>query len=449
MTTENNTNSTRIQAYQQQLIDELFSNFKSGTIIAKKITENLRNSPDLKIQKGKRVIYGKTSRGVREDLNAEDLQNISSLTQSRPKADKYQVSKEPNYEIKVGDEIILRQERTGDVSVNKFWSRSNLKEPNSQDIDRDGLRNTEEVKKNTDPLKWDTDGDGRSDQNDDNPTVVSSLKTSSISNTLNLIEKDAENLPLGKAVRELLKSIAHEIKSKVTQLVKKAGSIAEAFQKKLVEQDVANTAIKLQQDNWLHNRGNNYESESYNISSNGQHYLISDKQNNVLMRFERTAFGTKINENNFSSAHYQDFKGASIALKSQSNLHSKNSLLSSQLGNLAPVGDRAINREIQVLNVVNTAKTFLHYMDTKQWNGKYNLTLEGNSLKIESPDGRGRILEINKDRTVSDKLNLKDLEHFEKLNAQISSKIQEIQAQKQSQKSQAKVQTQQRELTKG
>ncbi|MDJ0719473.1 MAG: hypothetical protein QNJ54_35515 [Prochloraceae cyanobacterium] len=88
-------------------------------------------------------------------------------------------------------------------------------------------------------------------------------------------------------------------------------------------------------------------------------------------------------------------------------------------------------------------------MDTKQWNGKYNLTLEGNSLKIESPDGRGRILEINKDRTVSDKLNLKDLEHFEKLNAQISSKIQEIQAQKQSQKSQAKVQTQQRELTKG
>ena len=81
------------------------------------------DSQQLRIQKGRRVVQGQTVRGMRQDLTKEDAKTLNDLI-SQPQTEGVKASdyerKVPNYEIKVGDEVLFRQERDGVISTNQL-----------------------------------------------------------------------------------------------------------------------------------------------------------------------------------------------------------------------------------------------------------------------------------------------------------------------------------------
>ncbi|NJO93727.1 MAG: hypothetical protein HC820_04055, partial [Hydrococcus sp. RM1_1_31] len=261
------------------------------------------NQKDLRIQKGRRVIHGETARGVRSDLNQEDVKTISELM-SQPsqqgKASEYE-GKVPNYEIKLDDEVLFRQERDGTITTNQIQLENQQQIDSSQqtsqqpaymdmqdlrdafsseydpdpypdsEIDPDGdkLTNSQEASLHTDPSSWDTDGDGIGDGSDSHPTSEDpnqgeAVEESAVENNINrtpvievddippavrVAERDVEKLPQGNA-KQLFKGLVEELGKKAKELGQQAVERVANLPTWKQNQDVANTALKLFNQNY-------------------------------------------------------------------------------------------------------------------------------------------------------------------------------------------------------
>jgi hypothetical protein len=92
---------------------------------------------NVRIYAGRRVIYGQLAEGeFRNEISidhAEELLTAMQKPQSTVDTGQY-ARKDPNYVIKVGDEIFLRQERDGTVTVNRFQPQPNLENPEAESV---------------------------------------------------------------------------------------------------------------------------------------------------------------------------------------------------------------------------------------------------------------------------------------------------------------------------
>jgi hypothetical protein len=92
---------------------------------------------NVRIYAGRRVIYGQLAEGeFRNEItvdHAEDLLTVMQQPQSTADIAQY-VRKDPNYVIKIGDEIFLRQERDGVITVNRFQPQVNLETPKLETV---------------------------------------------------------------------------------------------------------------------------------------------------------------------------------------------------------------------------------------------------------------------------------------------------------------------------
>jgi hypothetical protein len=95
---------------------------------------------NVRIYAGRRVIYGQLAEGeLRNEItidHAEEL--LAAMQQPQSTADTAQYArKDPNYVIKIGDEVFLRQERDETVTVNRFQPQLNLESPKFEPVSQE------------------------------------------------------------------------------------------------------------------------------------------------------------------------------------------------------------------------------------------------------------------------------------------------------------------------
>jgi len=418
MSNQIDADAQRIQQQQKQFIVEL-----SDLVQELKKAFPKAELGNLQIRKGQRIIYGSSARGLRQELKGEDIKELSQLVKTPAKTAQIP-GKIPSYQIKAGNEIILRQERSGRLSINKFAEAEKYLDRDRSDRDRDGLNYAEEVVKNTNPNRSDTDSDGKRDKEDLQPTR-------SETHTLNLIETQAEQVSVGQAFKELLKAVAREIKEKASQMIDRAKTWSAATQQYQADISLADTAVKLHSEYNAH-QNLNYKSDSYNISRSGDTYSITDRDNNVLMRFKQTPFGKEVIENNLDRQTYQDFKFASKNLNKNRDLFKSQTEQIGNLGNLTPSDAIALDFESKARTVTEISNKFLHYLGTDKKELKsYKLSVgENNSLRIEAKDDRGVILEKVNGVTKINQLQNEDLIKFQNLDRRVELEVEKIREQK-------------------
>ena len=434
-----------------------------GIIVQKtrKTIEQLNDS--LRIQKGRRIVQGQTARGARSDLSQEDAKTLKDLmtTKAEPERTSEYEGKIPNYEVKVDDEVLLRQERDGTVTTNQLELETEQQTEQSftykdafseewdpwvepeDDLDRDGdlLTDAEEIARGTDPLNADTDGDGIRDGNDNAPnnpaqsqeqdlTQSQTFVLEDIPHAVRVAERDVQKLPEGKAkqvLSSIVKSIGERTSSLGRQITQKVGDYAQGNR----DRGVANTALSLFEQNYEQNGQTRYEGIGYDIALKGlNNYEISDKQGNSLLKFQKNSLGVKVTESNLSAQDYAQFQHARRSLADKGIMQVESEQRLTQLQTLAPQRDKEIVFSVKTKEVENVANQFLHYMGTEKWDagnrGNYNLERSGKDLKIISKaDGRGVVFEREQGKTINN-LTAKDFRHFQDLGKTLESRLSQM-----------------------
>lgn len=244
---------------------------------------------------------------------------------------------------------------------------------------------------------------------------------------MSLIQKDGEQVSLGQAFQQLHQTIIREIKSQAESLIKQAKSWTKAVQQWRQDMSLADTAAKLHSQ-YNAARNLNYETDRYNISRSGNTYSITDKQNNLLLRFRQTPLGREVLENNLGQQHYQDFNLASRTLNKNPELFQSKTQELANLGDLTPQDAVALDQEAKAQQVNDIANKFLHYLGTNKKELKnYEVNLgENNTLTVSAKDERGVILSRTDGVTKVNELSDKDVSRFQNLNTKIEEKYQEI-----------------------
>ena len=265
-------------------------------LIAQKAKRTLAQLNNLQIRKGRRVLQGQTEHGVRSNFTQEDAQTLKRLMLLKPSPQKALPYRDtiPNYEVKLDDEVLFRQEQDGTVTVNQLQleaekSLTNDGSPKPKliqmaatlDTDGDGLSNAEEIAARTDPLNPDTDGDGIGDGQDSAP------HNSSANQEQNPVPEKAFSLDA------LLASL-------------RVGDNP---------QDVANTALELFGLNYQHTGQTRYEGVGYDISLKGlNNYEITDKEGNSVLKFQKKPLEVEVTQSNLSAQDYAQFQHAQHSL---------------------------------------------------------------------------------------------------------------------------------------
>lgn len=436
---------------------------------------------DLKVEKGRRVVYGNTQRGFRQDLSREDLKALDELiSQPASNSSQKQSSRSvPNYQISAGDEVLFRQERNGEISVNRMqlenqqsldsqtqeetktfleqtkeaFSSENDPDPYaSEDLDGDGLTNHTETLLHTDPQNWDTDRDGLADGSDSDPTnsdlpqsqaqdislesqsdpeSILFAESNDIPEAVRVAECDVEKLPDGKG-KQLFGTLVENISQKVKEIGHQTINAIANLPTWKQNQDVANTALKLFNQNYDKTGETRYEAVGYNITLKGlNNYEITDKEGNSLMKIQKSPLGVKVNRCEMESRDYKQFNRAKQSLdRNPATMDRDSTSRLARLQYLAPQRDREIVAAMYVRDAAKTAEQFLNYMGVDKWNagvkGNYNIERQGNDLKIESKaDGRGVVFE-RKNGEIIDRLSSKDFKHFRDLDKVLNNRVQKI-----------------------
>ncbi len=382
-------------------------------LIAQKAKRTLAQLNNLQIRKGRRVVQGE--QGVRSNLTQEDAQTLKRLMLLKPSPQKalpYR-DKIPNYEVKLDDEVLFRQEQDGTVTVNQLQleaekSLANDRSPKPKliqmaatlDPDGDGLSNAEEIAARTDPLNPDTDGDGIGDGEDSAP------HNSSANQEQNPVPEKAFSLDA------LLAAL-------------KVGDNP---------QDVANTALELFDLNYQHTGQTRYEGVGYDISLKGlNNYEITDKEGNSVLKFQKKPLEVEVTQSNLSAQDYAQFQHAQRSLTAPELMKVESGQRLAKLQQLAPQRDKEIVTEVYTKEVVGTANRFLHVMGVEKWDagelGKYNIERSGDDLRITSKaDGRGVVFERQNGKTVNH-LNSKDFNHFKDLGQTLEMRLKKVKSQ--------------------
>lgn len=430
-------------------------------IIAQNTKKTIEQLNNLRIQKGRRVVEGQTARGFRQDLTSEDAKTLKTLLYQAAdpnKAPLYE-DKIPNYEIKLDDDILFRQERDGTVTVNQIELEPELQterpftykdafspewdpwiEPEADlDFDGYGLSDTEEIAKGTDPLNSDTGRDGIGDASDSHPYNLAlerdsapSINQDDIPPAIRVAERDVAKLPEGKT-KGILKSIVRQLSEKVKTLSSALVQKVSNYPQWNRERETANTALELFNRNYEQNKQTAYQSVDYNIILKGlNNYEVNDKRGNRLISFQKTSMGIKVTQSNLSGRDYAHFQQARHSLREDRGiLNAESERRLAQLQALAPQSDREIVFAIKTKEVENTANRFLHYMGTQKWDageqGNYNIERPGerNFKIISKADGRGVVFERQGDK-ITNNLTAKDFQHFQNLGATLDNRLQKM-----------------------
>jgi hypothetical protein len=144
-------NSSEVQVVPEELAKILEEIAHAGRRVSAKVAQSLHQEKqqhvpdtrkeDLRIQMGRRVVYGQTVRGFRHEITPELLQTLAQAIQQpvseeiSPDAYKNRV---PRIEIKLGEQVLFRQERDGVVTVNELQQEQHAQKQATQ-TDRDGL----------------------------------------------------------------------------------------------------------------------------------------------------------------------------------------------------------------------------------------------------------------------------------------------------------------------
>ncbi len=382
-------------------------------LIAQKAKRTLAQLNNLQLQKGRRVVQG--AQEFRQNFTQEDAQTLKRLMLLKPSPQKalpYR-DKIPNYEVKLDDEVLFRQEQDGTVTVNQLQleaekSLANDRSPKPKliqmaatlDTDGDGLSNAEEIAARTDPLNPDTDGDGIGDGEDSAP------HNSSANQEQNPVPEKAFSLDA------LLAAL-------------KVGDNP---------QDVANTALELFDLNYQHTGQTRYEGVGYDISLKGlNNYEITDKEGNSVLKFQKKPLEVEVTQSNLSAQDYAQFQHAQRSLTAPELMKVESGQRLAKLQQLAPQRDKEIVTEVYTKEVVGTANRFLHVMGVEKWDagelGKYNIERSGDDLRITSKaDGRGVVFERQNGKTVNH-LNSKDFNHFKDLGQTLEMRLKKVKSQ--------------------
>ena len=317
-------------------------------LIAQKAQRNLGKLKlnKLRIQKGRRVVQGQIVGGLRSNLKQEDVKALKDLMLLKPSPEKKLLyeGKIPNYEVKLDDEVLFRQEQDGTVTTNQLQLEPKPESlligaalEETLDSDGDGLSNAEEIAYRTDHLNSDTDGDGIGDASDSDPNNPSANQEKDtarekageiddIPAAVRVAQRDVEQLPEGRT-KQLFKSIVQE-------LGERAKSIGRAVAQKVADypqwqqnQDVAKTALHSAlyskevvdtANRFLHYMGvekwDAGKQGNYKIERSGNELKITSKADGRGVVFERQKGRTT---NNLTSKDFKHFKDLGKTLENR------------------------------------------------------------------------------------------------------------------------------------
>lgn len=233
-------------------------------------------------------------------------------------------------------------------------------------------------------------------------------------------QQQAEKLPPGQT-QQYIKALTQELGKRALQAVNGLASLPQWKR----ERDVANTALQLFNHNYKQTGEQSYQAENYKISLHGlDNYSISDRTGRELMRFKAGGLtGPSILDNRMNKLQYQDFNQARSQIQRLGGVNgiSKDPQQRlSQLGNLAPFGDREVLYATKIKQVVQTARDYLRGLGVSEvkagQQGNYSIESRGDDyLRLESQqDQRGTVLLIENGTLKSD-LESKDFSHFKQL----------------------------------
>lgn len=360
--------------------------------------ENAAEIPPLTVQVGRDVVY---SPEQPTELSKELQFQIKEVT-TIPPSGQVEISQSPALEVRTGETVLLRQERTGDVSINEAYSYQ-LQQQQAQTTNPEIVKQTTQ----TDELKQESLPEIQAVNQTEN---IGLLVQNDLPAALSVANREIDSLPEGQS-KTFLKSFMDGLSNLKNSMQQWVSEQVQQSQ----QRDVAQTALTLLDSG----EGQTYEADRYTISQVGnERFQVSDLRGNSLLSFEKSSAGIKINESNLSEADGLQFERAKLNLQTNPSLLQGNSLQRLQsLDGLAPSGDREIVHSLQSRDLTRTANQFLKQMGVSRWDagskGSYNL--EGNGkdyLKVESKkDGRGVVFEL-KDGQVFNRLESKDFKHF-------------------------------------
>ncbi len=416
-------------------------------IILEKAKRNLDQLDKLRIQKGSQVVKGKDKRELRQNLTKEDTTNLTRLMlqAANQKALPYK-DKNPNYEVRIENEVIFRQEGDGTITINQLQGIEPTQKPllmeatlenkgseveGELDSDGDGISNIKEIAEGTDPFNPDTDGDSIVDASDSEPNNNSAnieqdlqpgptFDVNALSDAEGVIEQDVKKLPDGQDKQILTSAIKVEKTSSSEQ--SKTQEVAD-YPQSYHQTEVATTALELFKQNYEQTGQTRYEGVGYKISIHGlNNYEVTDKQGESVIKFQKKSLGVEVTQNNLTARDYEQFQLAQRSL-GEGVMETESKQRLEKLQQLAPQRDK----EIITKEVVNTANRFLHYMGVDKWNagqqGNYNLERSGKNIIITSKaDGRGVVF----DGKNVNQLNSKDFNHFKNLELRLESSLEEL-----------------------
>ena len=422
-------------------------------IILEKAKRNLDQLDKLRIQKGSQVVKGKDKRELRQNLTKEDTTNLTRLMlqAANQKALPYK-DKNPNYEVRILDEVIFRQEGDGTITINQLQGKEPTQKPllmeatlenkgseveGELDSDGDGISNIKEIAEGTDPFNPDTDGDGIVDASDSEPNNNSAnieqdlqpgptFDLNALSDAEGVIEQDVKKLPDGQDKQILTSAIKVEKTSSSEQ--SKTQEVAD-YPQFYHQTEVATTALELFKQNYEQTGQTRYEGVGYKISIHGlNNYEVTDKQGESVIKFQKKSLGVEVTQNNLTARDYEQFQLAQRSL-GEGVMETESKQRLEKLQQLAPQRDKEIVEAIYTKEVVNTANRFLHYMGVDKWDagqqGNYNLERSGKDIIITSKaDGRGIVFDGK-----TNNLNSKDFNHFKNLVERLERSLQQVRTQ--------------------
>ncbi len=405
-------------------------------IIIKQAKKALSQLHKLEISKRGQVIQGQTPEG-KQNIKKEDIKTLLNLMSSSPtrEAGLIYEEKNPNFEIKLDNEILFRQEHDGTVTTNEFFELIAEEKPIQMeatlDSDGDGLTDDLEIVEGTDPLNPDTDGDGIGDASDNDPDNPSNVEEKA---PLQEIEasQDVEDIPL---IEQQIEAI--EEKQPEEKIQQSVSAIEEKPERNTQEVDAiaaSLVALELFKLHYEQTGQTKYEGVGYDIVLSGfNNYDVTDKSGNSVIQFQNTSYGVEVKESNLSVKDYAQFQRAQSVLSNQEVMKGDSEQRTRLLLELAPQQDREIVSAVNTKEVEAVANRFLHYMEIDQWDagnrGNYNIERTQNSLKIISKaDGRGVVFERQNEKIINN-LTTKDVKHFNELGKTLENHIQLLKSQ--------------------
>jgi hypothetical protein len=365
----------------------------------------------------------------RQQAQARDNQSSAKNLQPELESNSQQEVSRPFINIDAAKEALLH-------SNPNIWVRAGVKafsaskQETIQDADKDDIDDGND----SDPTNGDLPQSQAQDlsiESQSESESVSIIEPNEIPEAVRVAERDVEKLPDGKGKQlfgTLVENIAQKAKEIGYQTINAISNLLTWKQ----NQDVANTALKLFNQNYEKTGETRYEAVGYNVTLKGlNNYEITDKEGNSLMKFQKKPLGVKVNRCEMEARDYKQFNRAKQSLDRNPDTMERDSQSRlARLQYLAPQRDREIVAAMYAKDTADTAERFLNHMGVDKWNagvkGNYNIERQGNDLKIESKaDGRGVVFE-RKNGEIIDRLSSKDFKHFRDLDRLLNKRLQEI-----------------------